>query len=222
MRSRPPQVTRSRQKPVDRSSPIKARSHLPGTAPTKVKRWGIGVSGGLNYLSLSDTDVNTEDFASTEMGVRAGIDVERWLSETGKSRFASGVRFSVYRSTTGEGDSTARKFQSSYAQLPLTMRFFTGEMGIGRVGFQIGLLAGVRIGNWTFAESKNPDEYVGASYMTGHASPGICYESPAIGKFRIVANASYDLMLAGFGSQNEMPTTEPGQNATTFAIGVMF
>ncbi len=212
-------------KPPDTSGPVtfdQGQKPPPGTAPAKTKRWGIGATAGLNYLSLSATDVNTEDFSSTEMGVRAGIEVERSLSESGKSRFATGARFSVYRCTTGEADSTARKFQSSYAQLPLLLRFFTGESGIGRVGFQIGVLAGVRIGNWTFAESKNPNEYVGASYMTGHASPGICYESPAIGKMRIVANASYDLMLAGFGGQNESPTTEPGQNATSFAIGVMF
>ena len=193
----------------------------PPMGKERIKPWAFGLSGGLNSVSFGSTNASTENFTVAEMGLRAGADAELRLNHNGRSRLASGLRFSVFRcSTTGED--RVRRFQASYAQVPILYRLYTGEMGIGRLGLQLGVLAGVRIGNWTFAEARTDDEFVGTSYLSAHASSGVCYESPAIGKMHIVANASYDLMLAGFGGQNEFPTEEPKLNAISFALGVMF
>lgn len=203
--------------PDDKSLP-------PPMGKDKRKPWAVGISAGLNFVSFSNnTDPSTENFTAASQGLRAGVDAELILNDNGRSRLASGVRFSVYRCTS-TGEDKDRKFQATYAQVPILYRLYTGEMGLGRVGLQVGALAGMRMGNWTFAEGLFNDIYVGTSYISAQASPGICYESPAIGPLRITANASYDIWIDGFGGQNDptFTTIEPKLNAISFALGVMF
>ncbi len=189
----------------------------PGTSAKKKGRSAWGITAGVNLTSITDQDSLTEKFVDNGTGFRVGLELER-SSPEGHSRFVTGIRYSGLKTSTS-ADDTLRVLEVHYLQVPVLYRLFTGPSSIGRFGLQLGVNLDYLIG--TKSESYVPDQWVNVANFNAHASPGICYETAQIGQTRIVASASYDLMLGPLSGDN-FPESGPRLNALSFAIGVMF